>query len=411
VSIGAIDYKEAIELALSRAKAVTNIEIVTIDNSIGRVIAQDIYCQKDLPSFDNSAMDGFAIKISDLGKEIDVIGTVTAGLKGDFSIKDGSCYRIMTGAKVPNGSEAVVPIEMCKVSDDKVVLPQEIKTGANIRLRGEEVTDGQLLISKGTLISEAIVSILASQGIVSVTVFRRVRIAVVSSGDELREPWEEAESDEIYNSNSFGIVAMLKRYGYDVSYIPALKDSTKSIKEQLSKLKSYDLIVTSGGVSIGVADFMEKSFIENGIEILFHGIRVKPGHPTMAGVIDSTFVLSLPGNPLAAMLHLFILGIPVLSKISGSNSNHFDSFYAKNSKSFKIKPNKSNIVIGSVNSGIWRAVDDNKIGSGMITPLAKANSIAVIESSNSEVKEGEFIKVVPFESICNSTNLSLFNNF
>jgi len=390
-----ISYSEALELCLQNAKPKEIIENIFVNNALNRIIATDIIAKRNAPVFTNSAMDGFAFKHSN-NKKLKVIKTIYAGDKyEDFEIKDNECVRIMTGAKVPKTLDTVIPIEKClEVTDEYIVIP-EIKKGSNVRLKGEEITKGKILIQKGETITPEIIAMLVSQGIVNIPVYTKLKIAILSTGNELKEPWEEADEEEIYNINSYAINTLLKKFGFNSDIIGIIPDSLNKTTEFIKKLKAkYDVIITSGGISFGDADFLFKAFMQNGLTPLFHGIMVKPGRPTMAGIMENTFVFAMPGNPLSAYINAFCLIIPTLRKLNGATKYYFQTVSALNKSEFKLNPKKDHTALGFYENGEWEVYNNYKYGSGMLTPLIKSNSLTIVNKGKEIIKKGEKLEII-----------------
>ena len=390
-----ISYKEAFFRCIDNVKPVDLYKNIYVENAIGEFLADDIVAKRDAPVFSNSAMDGFGFKKGDNTK-LKVIKTIYAGDKyDDFEIKDDECVRIMTGAKVPEGIDTVIPIEKCKeVNENYIVIP-EIKKGANVRLKGEEAAKGKILVKKGEEITPEIVALLSSQGIVNVKVFVKPKIAILSTGNELKEPFEIADEDEIYNVNSYAIKALLDKNNFDADIIGIIPDSLEDTVKFIKNLKEkYDVIITSGGISFGDADFIYEAFLKNGLKSFFRGIMVKPGRPTMVGVMDETFVFALPGNPLSSFLNAFALVIPTLRKLSGAGKYFYNFVYAKNKIEFKINPKKDHTILGKFECGEWEVFNNYKYGSGMLTALSNSNSLVIL--GKREKVDKEILKVIPF---------------
>ena len=390
-------YQEALQLALDSAVATDKTEQIMVVQALDRVLSSDIIVQKNLPSFNNSAMDGYAFAFGGDDK-LYVSETIFAGDKPTPSLEKNSCYKIMTGAKVPSDADTIVPIEDCKeVTDEYIVLPPNIKKGASLRLKGEEQRTGSVLLKAGQRITPAHIAMLSAQGIVSIPVYAKLSIAIVSTGDEIREPWESADEDEIYNANAFGILSLLEQHGFDASYIGSIPDNLAQTTEMISSLKSYDVIITTGGVSMGDADFLDRAFVDNGMQKIFHGVMLKPGRPTMMGKMGNTFVMAMPGNPMTTMLNTMMLSLPILCKIQGRQSYHHSFINAKNTTEFKANPTKANMVLGSITQGEFTPTRAYKYGSGMITPIIESNAIAILDIGKDGAKNGETLKVVMFD--------------
>ena len=405
-----LDYKDAVKTSLENVKVTQKVEYVPLENSIGRILSKDIDCRKNMPSFNNSAMDGFAFKASDAGKTLKVISVIFAGDNSTVKIDDGECCKIMTGAMVPDGADTIIPVEDTVTFDDNsMTLPDNVRKGNHFRVKGEEYKEGISIFNKGEIINSGMVAILASQGITMVEVFVKLNIAVLSTGNELKEPWENADEHQIYNSNSYAITSMLKEHNFDASYIGVVPDTLEDSIEFIKNLKSYDVVITTGGISMGDADFVAEAFITNGLEVFFHGVNVKPGRPTMMGMMDNTYVMAMPGNPLTALINTYLLSLPVIYKSSGANNFYHDFVFAKNSKSFKVKAKRANVVLGNLINGEFNVTMGNKYGSGMLAPLVQSNCVMITLDNTDFVNENEIIKVVPFGLRRNSSASDIYN--
>lgn len=406
-----LDYKEAVDSSIEAISAINKTEFISIGDAIDRVFAKDIECIKNLPSFNNSAMDGFAIKASDAGKKLKVTRSVFAGEADVGTISAGECVKIMTGAKIPDGADTIIPIEdTVNFDGDTVEIPSEVRQGDHFRPKGEEKSEGETLFAKGERITSSMVAILAAQGITMIEVYSELKIAVLSTGNELKEPWEVATEDQIYNSNSYAIISMLKEHGFRGHYVGVVPDSLEKSIEFIQELKSYDLIITTGGISLGDADFVAEAFIKNGLEVLFHGVKVKPGRPTMMGHMGNTFVMAMPGNPLTALVNTYLLALPLIYKMSGSVEYYHDFIYAKNVKAYKVRPKRANVVLGNLKNGEFHVTRNNKYGSGMLMPIVESNAAMITLEEKGFVEEGEFIKVIPFGLKLKSFKSDIYNS-
>ncbi len=392
-----ISYKEAFEICINNVRNKNIIKEIFINEALGEFLAEDITAKRNAPVFDNSAMDGFGFKYSG-NKKLNVIKTIYAGDKyDDFKISENECVRIMTGAKAPKGIDTVIPIEKCIDVTDKYIVIPDIKKGANLRKKGEEIKKGEILIKKGEEITPEIVAMLVSQGIVNIKIFEKVKIAILSSGNELKEPWEEADQDEIYNVNSYAIKTLFQEHNFKADIIGTIPDSLEKTITFIAGIKNcYDVILTTGGISFGDADFIYSAFLENGLKPLFHGIMVKPGRPTMSGIMDKTFVFAMPGNPVSCFLNTFTLALPAIRKMSGAGKYYYNFVNAKNKSPFKMNAKKDHIILGKLENGEWEVYNHYKYGSGMLTPLIYSNSI-VIMNKGKEKNENETLKVIPFD--------------
>ena len=392
-----VEFDEAIKQVVNFVKKKPSKEYVSLFDAIGRVLAEDIICRKNLPSFNNSAMDGFAFDYENIGKTLKIKKTIYAGDSIEACLNQDECYKIMTGAKVPNDANTIIPFENTLFYDEtRVTLPKEIKRGNALRLKGEECKIGDVLLEKGEVLNSSHIAYLSSQGIVVVPVYKKISIAIFSTGDELKEPWEVASEDEIYNVNSFALKAVLKEHGFEADYCGVIPDDLEKSIEYFSKMKKYDTIITSGGISLGEADFVEDALRVNGFSEAFHGINIKPGKPTMFGTMGSTMVASMPGNPLAAYVNAFLFLIPALKSLQGYKDIEHKPVEVKNAKEIKLKSGRVNLVLGRVENSKFFVFQDNKYGSGMITPIVQSNALFVSLKQDSEIKKEKFIKVFFF---------------
>lgn len=355
-------------------------------------------------------MDGFAIKAADAGKTLKVNAVVYAGEVKEASLGEGECYKIMTGAQVPDDVDTIIPIEnVLKFENNEVTLPEKVRKGDALRLKGEESKEDEVLFEAGEEITARTIAVLASQGIMNIEVYRKLSIAVVSTGNELKEPWENASEDEIYNCNSYAIISTLQSKGFDASYIKVIPDNLEETVAFVSDLKSYDIIITSGGISMGDADFVGRAFEENGLVTLFDGVNIKPGRPIMMGRMDKTFVICLPGNPLTAMVNLYLFGMPIMRKIQGYTAYHHNIELAENMADFKTKSGRVNVVLGTLKGGEFLATRGNRYGSGMITVIEESNAMLLTSADSNGCSQNDRVKVIRLEGAYDNEVQDIFN--
>ncbi len=392
-----VSYDEALNSSQTLLEKSNPTEYVSLFDALGRVLAEDIICKKNLPSFNNAAMDGFAFKHIQSGKKLKITKTIFAGMSVDACLGEDECYKIMTGAKIPCDADTVIPFENTISYDDEVVeVGESSKKGDAFRTKGEEQKEGSRLFSKSQKLNSSHIAMLASQGISTIAVYKEISIAIFSTGDELKEPWEEASDDEIYNINSSALLSLLHENGFKADYCGVIPDNLEKSIEYFKSMKRYDAIVTTGGVSMGEADFIEEALKANGFTESFHGINIKPGRPTMMGVMNETLVASMPGNPLAAYVNAFLFLIPALKNLQGINQIEHNKLLANNLEEFKVKNGRVNIVLGELKDGDFQVFAQNKYGSGMITPMLKCNAIMVTDEQTSVVCKNSMIKVILF---------------
>lgn len=390
------DFLDALKLVLENTKETKKQESISLFDALKRTLAENIICRKALPAFTNSAMDGYGVKTCDAGKKVVIVGSVMAGdAINSISIKDGECVKIMTGAPVPISVEAVIPFENAlEVEEKSVTLPDFIKKSANIRAKGEESNIGDTLLRAGDILTPAAIGSLASQGVFVVKVAAKPKVAVISSGNEIAEPWEAADENQIYNSNASMLMALCIEKGCEPHYVKLLDDSYETTLKTIRSLVGYDLILTTGGVSMGDADFIGKAFLECGLKALFKKIALKPGKPTMFGYLNDSVVLALPGNPISAVANFHLFGSPIIARLTGSKALHIGYVEAKNKTSFNIKDSRANLILGDYKNGFFEVYEGGHYGSGMVRPIALSNSFIMTGKGVTHIEEGKIVKVV-----------------
>ena len=389
----AICIDEALKIIELNVKKVS-VEIIPIENTQNRICATDIYATLSLPTFNNSAMDGYGVKLNNNNSKVKVIDTILAGSSKQTNIMDKECIKIMTGARVPNSVEAIIPHELVEViDDDNIILPQNIKENQHIRFIGEDVQKDKKILSDGDEINFATITILASQGITHIKVYRQPKISVFTSGEELKLHYEKIEDYQIYNSNTPTFLARAKELGADVTFAGMAKDNIESLKEMISNSLFADLIITSGGVSVGDADFTKDAFNEFDIDTLFDGIAIKPGKPTVFGRIGNTYVLNLPGNPLAAALIFEVFGKIILQNLTGNKNIYHNFINTKISEDLNNKKGRDTVIPGFFNGEHF--TPSQKRMPGMVGVLHNCNSMIILDKDTEKISKDMMIKVLP----------------
>jgi molybdopterin molybdotransferase len=388
----AICTKEALEIILENVEHVS-FEIVPIEQAKDRILAEEIYAMHNLPTYNNSAMDGYGIRLEDDGRKVKVIDTVLAGSDKEPEIKNGEAIKIMTGARVPKSVEAIVPQENVEVFDDFIELPLNIKHHQHMRFIGEDIKKGEKLFENGDEVNYATITILASQGITHIRVYRQPKISVFTSGEELKLHYEKIEEYQIYNSNTPTLLARAKEFGADVTFSGMAKDTVESLKEMISNSLYSDFIITSGGISVGEADFTKEAFEAFDMKILFNGITIKPGKPTLFGKIGKTYVLNLPGNPLAAALIFELFGKIILQKLSGNKNIYHNFIETKLKEDLKNKQGRTTIIPGYFDGMTFNPSE--KRLPGMVGVLHRCNSMMVLGKEIDYLEKDKIIKILP----------------
>jgi molybdopterin molybdotransferase len=388
----AISVEEALNLIYTLTFP-TQSEIVPIENSIHRVLCESVVASYSLPSFDNSAMDGYAVKSEDGGKTLTQSCVIFAGNPDDVRMVEDQCIRIMTGAKIPQGCEAIVPIEEVTVNGDQITFPATIRSAQHIRLKGEDIQKGVTLLKAGTLLHAHHLSLLASQGITHIRVYRRPRVALFSSGNELKMHYETLGANQLYNTNTPTFSARAQELGCDVIFTGTASDSLDSIREHIERSLNADLIITSGGVSVGDADFTKEAFHSLGFEGAFESVDIKPGKPTTFGRIGDTLILNLPGNPLAAALCFELFGQSAILALSGREDKYLSTITTKIAEPFKMKKGRRSLIPGWFDGASFAPCE--KFGPGMVLPLSKANAYMMVDASVEEFEKDATVKIIP----------------
>lgn len=389
----AISMQNAIDI-ISKISFNPNFEIVPIENAISRICAEQILATSFLPKFNNSAMDGYAIIYEDKENDLNIIDTIFAGDDNNRLIENNCCIKIMTGAKIPDNATAIIPKEDTQeLTDNKIKIIKDVKKFQHIRYIGEDIKKDNLLIDIGEEINFSKITLLASQGFSHIKVYKKPKIVVFASGEELKLHYEKIEDYQIYNSNTPTFISRAKELGCDVTFIGQAKDSIESICELINNSLDADLIITSGGVSVGDADFTREAFNQLNFETIFDGIKIKPGKPTIFGKIKDSFILNLPGNPLASALIFELFGKSIIQKLLGSNQIYQGFIYGKLQNDFKTKKGRITIIPGFFD-GEYFEVSQNR-SPGMVSTLSKCNSMIIIDENVETLLKDNLVKILP----------------
>ena len=369
--------------------------IVPIEDSIGSITAKEYQAFFDLPRFDNSAMDGYAVKLSDANKEVKVKEITYAGDIAQEAFSKGEAIKIMTGAPIPNGCEAIVPIEDVKVTNTGIILPQNIKPNAMVRYKGEDIKKGKIFLKANTKVTGYTLALLASQGITHIEVYRKPKVVIFSTGEELKAHYEKIEAHQLYNSNAPMFYARALELGCDVSYIASSGDTLDKLKLAIQEAMDADLILTSGGVSVGDKDFTIQAFRELGMEILFSKVNIKPGKPTTFGKMNNCSVINLPGNPLAAMVNFEMFVKPIILKLSGTSKFYHSIITTKMRENYKFKAGRYSVILGEWNGDSFLPLDKQR--PGMVSPIDKADGMIVATPELNSFKKNQIVKMIPIK--------------
>ena len=387
----AVTIEQAFELIYTNTKPKT-LKIIPIEEALGMILAEDIIASHNLPPFDNSAMDGYAVRVSDSSKTLKVCHTIFAGDDYKDELPEGSAIKIMTGAKIPFGTQCIVPIEDVSFAGEDIVLPDNLTISKHIRFAGEDIKAGATLLTSGTKLEAHTITLLASQGISHIKVYKRPRVALFASGNELKMHFETVQAHQLYNTNSPTLLCRAKELGCEVEFIGTAHDTLDDIKEHIKSALECDLVITTGGVSVGDADFTKEAFGAFGYEILFDKVEIKPGKPTTFGKINDTLILNLPGNPLAAALNFELFGQAAIYALSGIKAKFIHPIAAKMKYDYKQKPGRRSVVPG-VFDGVY-FTPCTHYAPGMISPLAQANSFIIVDEHCTAIGAEQSVSII-----------------
>lgn len=397
---------EALERIFNTISSISETEIIPIRDALGRVLATNITSSINVPSGRNSAMDGYAVNSEDLPSEgiktLKTIGISFAGKPFNGTLEKGECVRIMTGAIMPDGSDTVVIQEHTEVSENLVSIGTDTKPGSNIRQAGEDIAIGDLVLEKGMKITPADLGLLASLGIAEIEVTRKLKVAFFSTGDELRSVGEELEEGMIYDSNRYTLYGMLSRLDVDIIDMGVVKDDRALMDEAFKQATgNADVLITSGGVSVGEADYVKETLIKHG-KVDFWKVAMKPGRPLTFGKLDSTYFFGLPGNPVSVMVTFYQFVQPALKKLANENAAMPIMMKAPCVSKLKKRPGRVEYQRGVLEYNDVGELVVRKTGaqgSGILRSMADANCFIILPIDNEGVKPGDMVDVQPFHGI------------
>ncbi|MDY6799731.1 MAG: molybdopterin molybdotransferase MoeA [Bacteroidota bacterium] len=386
-----ITIEKAYKIVLNNAYTLET-EKVEFIHSLGRILAEDVKSDIEMPPFDKAAMDGYACRRKDLDNVLEIIEVIPAGKYPKKEIGVNQCAKIMTGAPVPEGADCVVPVEIAEEVEEKTVKVIEISNKNNISFQGEDVKKGDKVLEKGIKIGAQHIAVFSAVGYTNVLVYKQPKVGVISTGDELVEPQKKPSLSQIRNSNGYQLLAQIESCGAIANYIGIADDTFEDTYEKVNKaLSENDIVLLTGGVSMGSFDFVPKVLEKAGVKIDFDAIAVKPGKPTTFGMAGKKFCFGLPGNPVSSFIQFELLVKPLIYHLMGQDYQPIDirmpmgiDYTRKSTKRRSYFP----III---NKGEIFPVDYH--GSAHIHALSLAHGIAAIDIGKKEIKKGERIHV------------------
>ncbi len=402
----ALSAAEARDRMLAEVAPITGREFVAVRSALGRILAADIVAPHDVPAHDNSAMDGYAVHFASLAADgetrLTVVGTAFAGNAFSGLVGKGQAVRIMTGAVLPAGADTVVVQEVTRVADGAVIVPAGQKLGQNTRRAGEDLARGAVALAAGQKVGAAELGLIASLGIAEVEVRRRLRVAFFSTGDELASLGMPLAPGQIYDSNRYTLHALLTQLGADIIDLGVVPDVPEALEATLKEAAQVaDAIITTGGVSVGEADFVREILARLG-EVKFWKLNIKPGRPMAFGKVGNAWLFGLPGNPVAVMVSYTQFALDALLRLSGLDplpERPLLTVLAANA--IKKQPGRREYLRGRIVAvdGRWQVKTTGNQGSGVLRSMSEANCFVVLPEDCAGVQAGDVVQVQLFDGL------------
>jgi len=394
-----ISYEKAREIVDSYILPVTHIESVTVDDAVNRVLAEDIVAEMNVPPFNRASMDGYAVKAKDTfgagqfkPKLLKIIGEIHAGDKSTNKIKTVECLQISTGAMMPDGADAVIMVEDTEREGNEVKIFKSITPGSNIGKMGEDVKEGVLVLKAGVLLDAGKVGVLASQGLSRVKVYQKPKIAIIPTGEEVVQAGKKLDSGQLYDINSHTIAALVNASGGTPVKIGIAGDKVEELRATIKEALKNDIVVLSGGSSVGERDLLV-DVIEGWGEILFHGVQVKPGKPTIFAMIEGKPLLGMPGYPTSCLINSYLFLVPAIRKMAHLPPRKLETVKAKLSRSVPGSTGRRQFLtvklVGEEAVSVFKE-------SGTITSIANADGYIEIPENIDLLEKGTTVTVTLF---------------
>lgn len=400
-----MDAEIAQQHILQSVDAIKEVETVAVRDALHRVVASEIRSTINVPSHTNSAMDGYAIRGKDIPQQGDkvftLIGTAWAGRPFDKSTKENECVRIMTGAAMPSGTDTVVMQEHVQVHDKAVTIDANQHPNQNVRQAGEDIGEGDTVFSPGKYLHPADIGLIASLGVGEVNVVRKLRVAFFSTGDELVSIGTPLKEGQIYDSNRYTLWSMLSRLNVEIIDLGVVQDTRDAVENAFLEASSLaDAVITSGGVSVGDADFVKET-LENLGEVNFWKVAMKPGRPLAFGKVNNAYFFGLPGNPVSVMVTFYIFVQAALEKLMGQTPRQRLRITAKSASELRKRPGRVEYQRGiySTNeNGDYIVKKTGAQGSGILRSMSDANCFMFLPLESEGIKKGDIVEIWPFDS-------------
>ncbi len=401
---GLLTMDDARTRIVSSIEPISEQEEVGLWGALGRVLAEDIHSPIDVPPYTNSAMDGYALNSHGVeqGATLQVIGTSWAGKPFAGRVETGECARIMTGGVIPDGADAVVMQEVVQREADTICLQRPVRAAENVRPAGEDLAAGARVLGKGQRIRPADLGLLASIGVAEVTVTRRPRVTIFCTGDELRAVGQPLKKGEIYDSNRYTLYSMLERLGVEIIDLGVIPDQPAALEKAFGEaMKGSDAVITTGGVSVGDADYVT-GMLEKLGQIDFWKIAIKPGRPLAFGRLGEGRFFGLPGNPVSVMVTFYQFVQPALRRMMGETPPPRILLQIPSATPLRKRPGRAEFQRGILETGedgtlVVRSTGHQ--GSGILRSMSEANCFIILTEESSGVEAGELVSVEPFQGL------------
>jgi molybdopterin molybdotransferase len=391
-----VSHEEAEEIILSNIGMIERTESVNINNAVGRVLAEDVLADQSVPPFDRSAMDGYAVIAEDtFGADdrevlLEVDDVIHAGEVSEIKVATGHCIQIATGAPKPEGADAVVMVEFTEKRENKVLITKPVYPGANISKLGEDIKKGDVVLKKGTFLTPAKIGTLSALGRTEAEIYQKPRVSIIPTGTEIVQPGQPLSPGQIYDVNSFTLEAILKKNGAIVQRSPVITDDPKLLRNGIEKALESDVVILSGGSSVGERDLLA-GILEDIGKVLFHGVQIKPGKPTLFGLISNKPIFGMPGFPTSCLSNAHIFLVPAIRKMARLPIGTERTVRAKMGKRIVSSSGRKQFLTVRLENGIAHPVFKH---SGAITSMAQADGYIMLPVNLDVIEEGQEIDVI-----------------
>ena len=394
-----LSFEEAKRIVEATIQPVTRVETVGIDEAVGRVLAEGVVAELNTPPFDRGAMDGYAVKAEDTfgsgqlkPKVLELVGEMHAGDTPKERVGAGQCIQIATGAMMPDGADSVVMVEDTEAENGRVKIFKAIVPRANVGKMGEDIKKGETVLSQGSVLNAGKIGVLASQGTGQVKVYEQPVVAILPSGEEVAEIGTELETGQLYDINSHTVASVVKDNGGVPLRLGIVSDTREDIRAKITQALKSDLVVISGGSSVGARDLLVDVLQDWG-EVLFHGIQVKPGKPTLFAIIEGTPLFGMPGYPTSCLLNTYLFLLPVIRKMTNLPPRRGETVEATLGRRIPGSVGRKQFVTVKIEDGVANPVFKE---SGAITSVAAADGYVAVEQNIDFVEKGEPVTVTLF---------------